>query len=168
MDPLTKGSECVSEAASTHSPADTECVCFKPSSIHGVGAFAKGEITGGTRVLEYVGQKITKEESLRRCEGNNEYIFALDEQQDIDGNVPWNPARYINHSCDPNCEALLEGGRIWLVARRDIRPGEEITFNYGYDLTDYRDYPCHCGSPKCIGYMVAEEFFDHVLSHKGP
>ena len=141
-------------------------VCFKSSSIHGTGAFASRAVTAGTRVLEYVGEKISKSESLRRCERNNEYIFALNSEQDLDGNVPWNPARFVNHSCAPNCEAEMEDGRIWITAARDIRPGEEITFNYGYDLEDYRDYPCRCGSPVCVGYIVAPEFFEHVLRGK--
>jgi uncharacterized protein len=154
-------------ATASQSVPDTEFVTFRPSSIHGTGAFAKAEIAQGTRILEYAGQKISKEESLRRCEGNNPYIFALDAQKDLDGDVPWNPARYINHSCDPNCEALMEDGRIWVVARRHIRLGDEITFNYGYDLEDYRAYPCRCGSPNCVGYIVAEEFFEHIGAHKG-
>ena len=116
--------------------------------------------------MEYVGERISKTESLRRCEQNNEYIFALNEEQDLDGNVAWNPARFLNHSCAPNCEAELEDGRIWIVATRDLRAGEEITFNYGYDLVDYREYPCRCGSPHCVGYIVAEEFFEHVLSRQ--
>jgi hypothetical protein len=104
----------------------------------------------------------TKAESLRRCESNNEYIFSLDETYDLDGNVPWNPARFLNHSCEPNCEAEPDGGCIWIVARRDIRTGEEITFNYGYDLDDYREHPCRCGAADCAGYIVAAEFFEHV------
>lgn len=144
----------------------TLLVCFKSSSIHGTGAFATRTIAAGTRVLEYVGEKISKSESLRRCERNNECIFALNSEQDLDGNVPWNPARFVNHSCAPNCEAEMEDGRIWITAARDIRPGEEITFNYGYDLEDYRDYPCRCGSPGCVGYIVAPEFFEHVLRGK--
>ena len=146
---------------------ETSLVEFKGSPIHGLGGFAKLAIGKGTRIVEYVGERISKSESLRRCEQNNEYIFALNEEQDLDGNVVWNPARYLNHSCAPNCEAELEDGRIWIVATRDIRAGEEITFNYGYDLVDYRDYPCRCGAPNCVGYIVAEEFFEHVLSRKG-
>ena len=72
----------------------------------------------------------------------------------------------LNHSCAPNCEAELLDDRIWIIARRDIQPGEEITFNYGYDLENYRDYPCCCGSPHCVGYIVAEEFFAHALSQR--
>ena len=142
--------------------AETALVCFHESVIHGTGGFAKLDIAAGTRVIEYVGEKITKAESLRRCESNNEYIFSLGDEADLDGNVPGNPARFLNHSCDPNCEAEPDGGRIWIVARRDIRAGEEITFNYGYDLEDYREHPCRCGVADCVGYIVAGEFFGHV------
>jgi uncharacterized protein len=136
------------------------------SSIHGVGAFARGDICQGARIIEYVGERITKSESLRRCEKNNEYIFALDDEHDLDGNVAWNPARCLNHSCVPNCEARFEEGRIWVIATHDIAAGEELTFNYGYDLADYWDYPCRCGSRDCVGYIVAEEFFEHVRGRK--
>ena len=104
--------------------------------------------------------------ALPICEQNNAYIFTLNDQQDLDGNVPWNPARFINHSCAPNCEAEKDDDRIWVIATRDIGAGEEITFNYGYDLVDYKDSPCLCGAPNCVGYMVAEEYFEHVLSRK--
>jgi SET domain-containing protein len=137
----------------------------KESQIHGTGVFARSSVSPGVRILEYVGERISKAESLARCEENNPYIFTLSDTEDLDGNVEWNPARFINHSCSPNCEAELDAGHIWIVARREINPGEELTFNYGYDLSDYRDYPCNCGSPDCIGYMVAEEFFDHVRKH---
>jgi SET domain-containing protein len=142
--------------------ADTALVCFRPSAIHGTGGFAKADIAAGTHVIEYVGEKINKAESLRRCESANAYIFSLDDTHDLDGNVPWNPACFLNHSCDPNCEAEPDGGRVWIVARRGIRAGEELTFNYGYDLEDYREHPCRCGADGCAGYIVAEEFFDHV------
>jgi uncharacterized protein len=145
---------------------DTEIVVSKASAIHGTGLFAKSAIREGARILEYVGERITKAESLCRCEADNEYIFALNSEEDLDGNVPRNAARFINHSCDPNSEALMEGEHIWIVARRAIQPGEEVTFNYAYDLEDYDKYPCRCGSPKCVGYIVAEEFFDHVMSRK--
>jgi uncharacterized protein len=132
------------------------------SPIHGQGGFATHRISQGARVIEYTGERITKAESLRRCEAQNWFIFGLDEEFDLDGSVEWNPARFLNHSCAPNCEAVCEEGRIWIVALRDIRPGEEITFNYGYDLADYEEHPCRCGAPECVGYMVAEDFFDHA------
>jgi uncharacterized protein len=146
--------------------AETELLVFKSSPIHGMGGFARVDIPAGARVIEYVGEKITKQESLARCEQNNEYIFALDDEQDLDGQVSWNPARFLNHSCEPNCEARLEGGCIWVIAIREIRAGEELTFNYGYDLADYAEHPCGCGAPGCVGYIVAEEFFEHVRRQK--
>jgi len=142
--------------------AETGLLIFRRSLIHGFGGFAKLEVAKGTRVAEYVGERISKSESLVRCEKQNEYIFTLNEKEDLDGNVEWNPARFINHSCAPNCEAELEAERIWLVSLRHILPGEEVTFNYGFDLEDYRDYPCHCGSPDCVGFIVAAECFAHV------
>jgi SET domain-containing protein len=143
-------------------PRETEYLLFRQSDIHGLGAFARCDIVAGTRIIEYLGEKIDKPESLRRCQRDNQYIFSLGESYDLDGNVPWNPARFINHSCEPNCVAELEEERIWIIAARDIRAGEEVTFNYGYDLVDYKQYRCSCGSPGCIGYMVAPEFHEHV------
>ena len=141
---------------------ETEWISFRRSCIHGTGGFARRAILAGTRLIEYVGEKITKAESLRRCEANNEYIFTIDDQYDLDGSVEWNPARFINHTCAPNCEAEWDEDRIWIVALRDIPAGEELSFNYGYDLEDYREHPCRCGAPECVGYIVAEEFFEHV------
>ncbi len=139
---------------------------FRSSFIHGRGCFAGTPILAGTRVIEYVGQKISKAESLKRCSENNEYIFTLNEREDLDGKVEWNPARLINHSCAPNCEAELTDDRIWIVTLRDIAPGEEVTFNYGFDLEDYRNHPCRCGAADCVGYIVAEEFFEHVRNQQ--
>jgi SET domain-containing protein len=144
----------------------SEPLLFRESPIHGLGAFAARPLKAGEKVIEYVGQKITKSESLRRCEQENWCIFALDDQFDLDGAVGWNPARFINHSCSPNCDAELVDGRVWIIARRDIAPGEEITFNYGYDLESLHEHPCHCGAPNCVGYIAAEELFDHIKKQK--
>ena len=141
---------------------DAGWIEFRNSPIHGTGGFAKQAIPAGTRIIEYLGEKISKAESLRRCESNNEYIFDLDEERDLDGSVSWNPARFINHSCDPNCEAQMEDGEVWIVAVKDIREGEEITFNYNYDLEDYREHPCRCGAEGCVGYIIAEEYFESI------
>jgi SET domain-containing protein len=142
--------------------AEPELVLIKTSLIQGTGAFARRDIPKGTRVIEYIGEKISKQESLRRCEADNEYIFTLNGEQDLDGKVDWNPARFINHSCTPNCDADVENDHIWIVAARDLKEGEELTYNYGFDLEDYKDYPCRCGSPECVGFIVSDEFFEHV------
>jgi SET domain-containing protein len=144
----------------------TEWVRFGTSLIHGLGGFARRSIPGGLRIIEYVGERIDKGESLRRCEEHNEFIFSLNEHEDLDGNVEWNPARFLNHSCAANCDAELIEGAIWITARFDISAGEELTLNYGFDLVDYKDYPCCCGSPGCVGYIVAEDFFEHVKKQR--
>ncbi len=148
------------------SQCETSLLAFGPSPIHGIGAFARADLPRDTAVIEYVGEKIDKRESLRRCEANNPFIFALDDRYDLDGNVAHNPARWVNHSCSPNCDAELRAGGVWLIANRDIRAGEEITFNYGFDLEDYQRYPCQCGSSNCVGHIVAEVFFDHVRNQR--
>jgi uncharacterized protein len=149
-------------ALETRSPncliAMLDNVRIGPSPIHGQGGFATRLLPKGARIIEYAGERITKAESLRRCEAQNWFIFGLDDEYDLDGSVEWNPARFLNHSCAPNCEAVCEEGRVWIVAMRDIQPGEEIKFNYGYDLDDYEEHPCKCGMPECVGYIVAEEF----------
>lgn len=127
------------------------------SAIHGQGGFASKAIPAGTRVVEYQGERIDKHESRRRCAQNNQFIFYLNQQFDIDGDVDWNPAKWLNHCCTPNCEAELIEGRIWIVAKRNIAAGEELTFNYGYDLENVHEYPCSCGSPSCLGVILAEE-----------
>jgi SET domain-containing protein len=137
-------------------------ITFRQSPIHGSGGFAAVDLPAGTRLIEYLGERISKAEADRRCEEGNPFIFELNDDTDLDGNVDWNPARWINHSCAPNCEADVDGTSIWIVALRDLIAGEELTFNYGYGLADYRDSPCRCGTANCIGYIVAEEHFETV------
>ena len=148
--------------ATIKAAAPTSGVLFKSSPIHGTGGFANTDLPAGFRIIQYVGERIDKAESLRRCAQNNEYIFSLDAEHDLDGNVDWNLARFINHSCAANCDAEFIAGKVWIVSNRSILAGEELTFNYGYDLEDYRQYPCSCGSPQCVGYMVAEELLESV------
>jgi SET domain-containing protein len=144
----------------------------RDSRIHGRGVYAKSAIRDSSRIIEYVGEKITKEESERRGNLQMErsqatgeaavYIFTLDDQWDLDGGFEGNMARLINHSCDPNCEAYNEHGRIWIWSIRNIEAGEELVFNYGFDLENYEDHPCRCGSPRCPGYMAAEEYWPEL------
>ena len=151
------------------------------SEIHGRGVYATCFIPAETRIIEYVGERINKEESERRGTSQHEksletgdaavYIFTLSRNYDIDGNVPWNTARLINHSCDPNCEAWVVGRRIFIHALRDIHPGEELTFDYGFDVDCYEDHPCLCGRPGCIGYIVSRDQWPELrrrLQEKAP
>jgi len=85
------------------------------------------------------------------------YIFTLDKKWDIDGNVAWNDARLINHSCEPNCEAWIEEDQIFIYSIKSIQKGEELTFDYGFDIECYEDHPCRCGKDGCVGYIVSQE-----------
>lgn len=165
---MTETSETVNGEASVV-VCETEWISFRRSRIHGMGGFARKDVPAGTQVIEYVGRRVTKAESLQLCEANNPFVFALDDEHDLDGSGEWNLARFINHSCEANCETELdeEEGRVWIQALRDIKAGEELSFNYGYDLSEYRDHPCQCGAPNCVGFIVAEEFFDHVRRQLG-
>lgn len=161
------------QANATMSTTSEECHSewcqIADSGIHGRGLFATRDIPSGTKIIEYVGDRITKAESDRRAwaqvaraKETGEaavYIFTLNQRHDIDGNVTWNAARLINHSCDPNCEAQILRGRIWIVALRDIYVGEELFFNYGFDLENYEDHPCRCGAVRCAGYIAGEEYW---------
>lgn len=137
------------------------------SDIHGRGLYATEDIEEGTDIIQYVGEKITKKESTRRALEWEEkaretgdglvYIFELDDKYDIDGRLGDNPARYMNHSCDGNCEAVNCEGEIWIAAIKDIKKGDELVYDYGYDMEHFMDHPCRCGSDNCIGYIVRED-----------
>jgi len=138
---------------------------IRKSPIHGMGVFASRRIRKGTRIIQYIGERIDKEESNRRglalfeeaqkTGGASVYIFDLNDEWDLDGNKPYNDARLINHSCEPNAEMVNEDDELWLYALRDILPGEEISFDYGYDLEHFLDHPCRCGKDACVGYIVS-------------
>jgi SET domain-containing protein len=137
------------------------------SEIHGRGVYAAEAIEKETQIIEYIGEYIDKDESEKRAwdqaavaEETGDaavYIFTLDKKWDIDGNVPWNDARLINHSCEPNCEAWIEEDQIFIYALKDIEAGEELTFDYGFDIDCFEDHPCRCGSDNCVGYIVSRE-----------
>lgn len=148
-------------------------ITVKKSDIHGTGVYAKKFIPKGTRIIEYVGERVTKAESDKRAQiplnenSENEeygavYIFELNKRHDIDGYVKYNTARYINHSCNPSCESEVIRGKIYIIAIRDIQEGEELSYNYGYSWEDYEDHPCYCGENECIGYILAEEYWPRL------
>ena len=136
------------------------------SPIHGRGIYARRDIPTGTRIIEYQGERITKAESQRREDARLArdkaggdgcvYIFEINKRHDLDGRMAWNTARLINHSCEPNCQSENLRGHIWICARRDIAAGEELSFDYGFDVENWQKHPCRCGSPKCAGYIVAK------------
>jgi SET domain-containing protein len=128
------------------------------SRIHGKGLFAARALGVGDRVVEYLGERIGKRESARRQNGRCRVcIFELNRRFDLDGAAPRNPARWLNHSCAPNCEAVAERGKIWIRTLRAIAVGEELTFDYGYRLAVFPGHRCHCGAPACPGFIVGRQ-----------
>lgn len=152
-------------------PTTSEWIIVKESKIHNKGIFASQDIKKGTKIIEYVGELVTKKESddisdseVELSKSNPQelgavYIFTLNKNYDINGNVPYNTARLINHSCDPNCESDIINGKIWIKAKRDIKKGDELGYDYGYDIENYEDHICKCGSKNCIGYIVNSDYW---------
>ncbi len=140
----------------------------RQSKIHGSGVFAARAIPAGTRVIEYAGTRISAKEADRRHPTNPDdpfhtFFFALSSGRVIDGNEEGNDARWINHACDPNCESLegKGGKRVYIIAKRDIRRGEELNYDYGLVIDEKMtktlksQYQCRCGSANCRGTMLA-------------
>ena len=138
-----------------------------PSRIAGQGLFAEQAIKQGTKIIRYVGERIPHEESERRLAAGNAYIFGLDERYSIDGSTRKNTARYINHSCDPNCQTEQFGRIIWIVAMRDIQAGEELTYNYGYEMNDEPPEPCYCGAKHCCSSILGPQYWDRITETAG-
>jgi hypothetical protein len=149
---------------SSRPPAAPSPIIATASAIHGRGVRARVTIPDGTRIVEYTGERIGKAESRRReaqrlaRQGRggdaSVYIFTLNARHDLDGRTHRNVARLINHACTPNCRAEIVGGRIWIIARRDIALGEELTFDYGFPFAEWRLHPCRCGTKRCPGFIV--------------
>ena len=141
---------------------------IRRSPIQGEGAFATREIAAGTRLVEYTGERLTPAEADARYpddddERHHTYLFAIDDDVVIDAAVGGNEARFINHSCEPNCDAVIDGGRIFIEAVRDIAAGEELAYDYAYVLDERhtpaakRRYPCACGASRCRGTILAKK-----------
>lgn len=139
---------------------------IRRSRIQGRGAFATRPIKKGERIIEYTGERISWKEADRRYDDahmrrHHTFLFSLTQRTVVDAAVGGNDARLINHSCDPNCEAVIVQGRIFIDAMRDIEPAEELTYDYSYerdaDTTeeDERRYVCQCGAANCRGTILA-------------
>ena len=134
---------------------------IKKSSIDNRGLYASRDIKDRTKIIEYKGKVVTKKEAEDNPKFDNEkaiYLFNINKKYDLDGDFKYNTARLINHSCDPNCEVFGTGLKVWVYAIRDIKKGEELSYDYGFGFDkDFKDFPCKCGSKKCVGYIVREE-----------
>jgi SET domain-containing protein len=135
----------------------------RSSGIHGKGVFATTRIPAGTRLVEYKGERLTEKEVDRRYANDNNphtFLFALDHGMVIDATEGGNSARWINHSCAPNCEAVDDNDRIFIETLRAIRPGEELSYNYRIELEERhtpemkRLYQCRCGARRCTGTIL--------------
>ena len=126
----------------------------------GRGLYASKDIKEGTRIIDYIGKIITKkqtEETERFDNAKPIYLFNLNKKYDLDGDFKYNTARLINHSCGPNCEVTGKGLKLWIFAIRDIKKGEELSYDYGFGYDkDYKDYVCKCGKSNCCGFIVRE------------
>src|ERR1700734_29395 len=135
------------------------------SSVHGRGVFSTRSIKKGERIIEYLGERVSHDEADRRYEQKDEndshtFLFIVDSKTVIDAGTDGNDARFFNHSCDPNCESVVEKRRVFIEALRSIEPGEEMT----YDYQIYRDhddpenidevFACRCGFANCRGTML--------------
>ena len=138
------------------------------SKIHGRGVVATRDIAAGEKLVEYVGEIITPGEADRRYPWDDKkphhtFLFSVNSRKIIDAAHHGNVARWINHSCDPNCEATIEKGRVFIYAARDIKKGEELAYDYFFVLEEPHTkkmkalYPCRCGSKKCRGTILADK-----------
>jgi uncharacterized protein len=141
---------------------------IRESSIHGKGAFATRRIPKGVRLIEYAGERLTPAQAESRYPDDpnapqHTFLFAIDDDIVIDAAVNGNDARWINHSCEPNCDAVVESGRIWIESIRMIDAGEELAYDYALVLDEphtpaaKRRFPCACGSKKCRGTLLAKK-----------
>ena len=142
----------------------------KKSKIHGSGVFSTKYIKKNTKIIQYIGEKVTRAEGnirsekrlkkfLNSKEDGSVYIFELNSKFDIDGSPLYNKARYINHSCNPNCEVDIKNNEIWISSIKNIKKGDELSYDYGFefDEDDFMDHKCKCGSRKCIGFVISSD-----------
>ena len=165
-----KSAKSAKHAASRHAteaspPEAPRYFELRRSKIQGQGAFATEPIKKGTKIIEYTGERISNDEADRRYDDaemqrHHTFLFTLSSRTIVDGNVDGNESRFINHSCDPNCEAIIDRSRIWIYAKRNIQPGEELAYDYQYEWRDdYTDddvklYVCKCGAKSCRGTIL--------------
>jgi hypothetical protein len=143
----------------------SDLIEVRRSDVHGLGVFAAKRIPKGTRIIEYVGERVSHDEADRRYEEKDEndshtFLFIVDSKTVIDAGADGNDARFFNHSCDPNCESTVEKRRVYIEAIRDIEPGGELTYDYQIqredDDPDNIDevFACRCGFAQCRGTML--------------
>lgn len=157
--------------AHTSKYATSPLIEARHSSIHGTGVYAIAPIKKGARIIEYLGERISHDEADSRYERKGDddghtFLFIASNRTVIDAGVNGNEARFINHSCAPNCETVIENSRVYIDAIRNIKPGEELGYDYQltWESTDDAEelalYACRCGAKKCRGTMLDKEPVD--------
>ena len=147
-------------------PGASRRIQVRRSGVHGKGVFATQDLAEGETLIEYVGEVISWAEAQARhphdpAHPQHTFYFHIDEHRVIDALFGGNSSRWINHACDPNCEAEEQGGRIFIKALRNIAAGEELNYDYGliiearYTARLKAEYPCWCGAPSCRGTLLA-------------
>ncbi len=150
---------------------------MRRSDVHGNGVFAVQDLAEGETLIEYKGEIISWKEALRRhphdpAQPNHTFYFHIDDGRVIDGNVKGNDARWINHSCEPNCEADEVDGRVYIKALRNIAAGEELNYDYGLIIDEpytpklLSEFPCWCGSEQCRGTLLTPKDEDEEKKKK--
>ena len=133
---------------------------IKKSKIDKNGLYANRDIKKGTKIIEYKGKIISVKQSETDPKFDNGraiYLFNLNKKYDLDGDFKFNTARLINHSCDPNCEVFGSGMKVFVYAMKNIKKGDELSYDYGFSYdSDYKQFPCKCRSKNCIGFIVRE------------
>ena len=129
--------------------------------MHGRGVYATRFIAEGTRIIEYTGQRVSWEAAPDGENDPHTFNFGLESGEVIDPTIGGNDARWINHCCNPNCEAIEEDDRIFIYAKRNIEGGEELFYDYALEIDEpmteqsKSKFACHCGSPNCRGTMLS-------------
>lgn len=163
---MTKTVQAAASSPSKFDTKGTRRIQVRLSGVHGKGVYALRPIKAGERVIEYKGEIISWPEALRRhphdpSNPQHTFYFHIDDQIVIDGKDHGNAAKWINHSCAPNCESDEQDGRVFIFALRDLQPGEELFYDYRLVIEERytpklkREYECRCGSPACRRTMLA-------------
>ena len=162
----TPASRSAAPSSAPKAPTSTRRIQVRRSGVHGKGVFALQDIAEGETIIEYVGEVISWDEAQDRhphdpSDPNHTFYFHVDEDRVIDALYGGNSSRWINHSCDPNCEADEEGGRVFIKALRNIQAGQELNYDYGLIIDEpytkklKAEYPCWCGAKNCRGTLLA-------------
>lgn len=166
--PLSPAQNTAAPARPARGVAASRRIQTRRSGVHGKGVYAVVDLAEGELLIEYTGEVITWNEALKRhphdpADPNHTFYFHIDDRHVIDAKFGGNSSRWINHSCEPNCEAEVDGRRVFIRTLRPIAAGEELFYDYGlvidepYTAKLKAQYPCWCGAAQCRGTLLAKK-----------